>query len=302
MEEILKELGVDLAPEDHHHCTPNYLQTDCPKCSPGSKKYRLGIHRSGWRASCWVCGRLPLVEMLALLAPQSSLNDLQSMLKGIVGVYPSPDQNNRFEGQVIAKNRPLNTVKPIGCGQLLPIHKRFLERRHFDPPLLIRDWEIEGIGLSDKYSWRLFIPVLLDKKLVSWTTRSCNHDHAIRYRSAESHQESIPHKSLLYGEDRCGTTCIVVEGPLDVWTLGKGSTCTFGIAYTADQILRIARFPIRIICYDNEPQAQKQAVKLCNELSIFPGTTLNVVFETGKDPSRAKKQEVQEFTKRFMES
>jgi len=56
-------------------------------------------------------------------------------------------------------------------------------------------------------------------------------------------------------------------------------------------VAKLIEIPRRIVCYDNEPEAQKQAQKLCNELGGFGGETINVVLNS-KDPGEAKPAEL----------
>jgi hypothetical protein len=300
--ELLKQLDITIAPADHHHRTPSREQVECPYCSKDSGKFRMGIPIGGsYWCNCWVCGRKPLFATLKLLIPyHSRLNasNLADFLR--LGVNPSFDADWSNSGHKPGVNRPSKCQVPEGLSELLPVHRQFLKRRRFDPDEIIDKWSIQGIGLCSSLPWRLFLPIFLDKRLMSWTTRSLS-DKGLRYISAKPEQEIISHKSLIYGEDFCGNSIVIVEGPLDVWALGYGAGCTFGLSYTQEQLLRISKFARRVICFDAEPAAQRIAQKLCSELSVFPGETINVMMESGKDPSRASKRELTEFKKLFME-
>jgi hypothetical protein len=48
----------------------------------------------------------------------------------------------------------------------------------------------------------------------------------------------------------------------------------------------MARFPLRVVCFDNQPAAQRRAYHLCSSLSAFGGRTINIQFEA-KDPAEA---------------
>ena len=90
-----------------------------------------------------------------------------------------------------------------------------------------------------------------------------------------------------------------MEGPTDCWKIGAGAVCTFGLAWTPAQLARIASYPTRVICFDNEEEAQKQARVLCAELEPFPGRTINVCLEA-KDPGSAQKEEIQCLRKEYL--
>jgi DNA primase len=177
---------------------------------------------------------------------------------------------------------------------------RYLSKRGFDYKEIQWLWQIKGIGIAErKLMWRLFIPVLHNNEVVSWTTRSIRDNTKYKYISAGPEQELLPHKNILYGSDYARHTVIIVEGPLDVWRIGPGAVATFGTAFTKQQVLALLKYPRRVVCYDNEKEAQDQALKLCDALGVFGGETLNVTLES-KDPDEAKPKEIKRLRK-FLE-
>jgi DNA primase len=138
----------------------------------------------------------------------------------------------------------------------------------------------------------LFIPIILQGAEVSFTTRAI-HDNGLRYISAAESEEAVSHKEILYGEEHCAQTVVVVEGPLDVWAGGPGFACTFGTAFTPAQLLRISRYPRKILCYDSGDSAGELAVAgLAAALAVMPGTTEIVKLHTGKDAASADYDEI----------
>jgi hypothetical protein len=124
----------------------------------------------------------------------------------------------------------------------------------------------------------------------------------IPYISASKEQELQPIKTLLYGEQyrTFYDTIIVTEGVFDVFNIGIGAVATFGKLITASQLLRISKFARRVICFDNEPDTQEQAKRLCYELSLFPGETLNVCLDAD-DPGSACKKEIKRLRQLFLD-
>lgn len=281
VESLVRDLGIPAAPEGHHHKTPNRVQIDCPFCSPHSGKFRLGIHSFTLAVNCWVCGSHRLWETLAQ-ASGAAVRDVGAACVGLV----------RHEGVAEAPAAG-KLALPGRVGPLLPVHRKYLRKRGYDPDAVAAEWGVGGIGMAVKLAWRLFIPVHLEGRIVSWTTRSLSKT-GTRYSSAPPDKEEVPHKTLLYGGDKCGHAVIVCEGPLDAWKVGPGGIATFGVAYTPAQVIALSRFPVRYVCFDNEPDGRHAAAKLVEELLIFPGETYNVTLETGKDPSRASAAELEQ--------
>jgi DNA primase len=137
----------------------------------------------------------------------------------------------------------------------------------------------------------VFIPLFWRGKVVSWTTRSISPDASLRYVNAKPEQEAVSMKTLLYGEEHCNNAVIVHEGPTDAWRTGCGAVATMGATYTKAQILRLSKYPKRIICFDSESDAQKRALALCDTLKVFSGTTLRVVLDA-KDAGSATDKEI----------
>jgi hypothetical protein len=290
MKAVLTELNIQTAPEGHHHTTAGRINIDCPWCSSNTGKYRLGIYADGgWWCNCWTCGRHKLADTLAEAASlplPAVYAELGTLTKGTPRTAPS---------------RHGRLVLPGQRGKLLPAHRKYLGKRKFDPDELEEVWKFQGIGMATHLAWRLFIPIYLDGEIASWTTRAISDATKFPYLSAKPEQEKYPHKELLYGMDLCNHCIVINEGPLDAVAVGPGGVATCGTGYTTAQLLKMSRFPIRVVLFDSEPDAQRRAQKLCQELEVFDGASYNVQLQTGKDASRASKREIRELRKRFLE-
>jgi len=190
--------------------------------------------------------------------------------------------------------RPLGNLQlPDGLGLLRRTHIEYLRSRGFqNTDELVDTWKIQGIShRNPKLAWRIFIPIYADGEMISWTTRATSELNPLRYSTAKAEQEKINLKQVLYGGDLVNHTVIVVEGPLDAWKIGPGAVAIMGLQYTRSQLLQIARYPNRFVCLDSEPEAQKVALKLCNDLVVFGGTTTNIVLD-GNDPGSANDEEL----------
>jgi len=264
----------------HRHVRHGWIGVDCPWCGPGTNKYHLGIHEHTHAVVCWKCGHHALGEVVSLLC-RIPIAQAISLVRRIPRVRPSP-----FVEPTRGK---IKTPTPLLDLQVP--HRRYLEKRGFDPNELVSFWRLRALKIHDRLSWRIWIPVHFNGEVVSWTTRSISETTRQRYIHARPEQESLPIKTLLYGWDFVRASVIICEGPTDVWRIGPGAVATFGIATSLEQVRKLSSVPYRIVCFDNEPIAQKAADKLCDTLSNFPGTTLRVCLGS-KDPGQATQEEI----------
>jgi DNA primase len=163
-------------------------------------------------------------------------------------------------------------------------------------------WGVRGLGVAGRLSWRLFLPIHLNTEQVSWTTRSVGEvEPGKRYLTAGVKESRMNPKALLYGEDLARHAIVVVEGPLDAMRIGPGAVATLGLKVSRAQVLRMSKYPVRVVLFDSEPQAQRTARKLCRDLEVFPGATYRVEVESGKDPGECSQGEIDEIRKRFLD-
>lgn len=281
--DLLSEHNVPFKKEgEHEHVRQGWVGIDCHQCSRGWGHYRLGYNIAHGYCSCWVCGSIPLREVL---------QEILGVSHGKAGYYISQIVKRKVKQTEKVKGH----VKLPEAGELLDIQRDYLINRGFDPLEIESLWGVKGIGLHHRLAWRLLIPVTLNGKIVSWTSRSVDPNAKTRYITASPKEESYPIKSLLYGQDLVhGGTIVVVEGPTDAWKIGPGAVATMGAKVTQAQIKKIGNYPNRYICLDATNDAQRQARKLSRRLSLFPGQTKNIKLTSAKDPGDASPEEIKQ--------
>lgn len=278
-EHILTDYNVPYVTEGHHHARDGWINIDCPFCGKGTHSYHMGYNIAFGYANCWRCGTHPLVNVLHELTGLS-IGDCVKLLKQI----------KVHKAKVVEKHK--GVYKPPKLGGLKKAHIAYLHNRGYDHKKLVRLWNIDGISLSSKYAWRIFIPVLYHGKAVSWSTRSISKDKAVtRYLSAPLTEESMRRTDLLYGEDYAKNTIIICEGFFDVWSLGPGAVATMGVEYSTSQLMRMVNFKKRYVCFDSDEPGQDRAKKLCRTLSLYEGETHNILLDS-KDAGEASKKEI----------
>ncbi len=282
--DILRQLNIEFKPSGHHHCRPGWIQLDCPFCGKDTHNWHMGYSLAGHYLNCWRCGSHRPIETL-VEATGLSFNECRVLLDEVTLAVVKKE---KVKGKLIV---------PKGVGNLKLPHARYLIERGFLPGDIVKLWKIHGIVISANLFWRIYIPIIYHGQTVSWTTRSISNDkRTTRYISASLKEESRPRVELLYGEDFARQSIVVQEGPLDAWRIGPGAVATLGTGYSNAQLFRMAQYKKRVICFDNEKEAQARARKLCDDLSVYPGVTYNVQLDA-KDSAAASVKEVRRLRK-----
>ncbi len=286
LSDLLDALSIDYRDStESHHARMGWLVADCPTCSPRSQHFRCGIHTRSLGVHCFVCGKLKLSEVLSG-ASGRSLGDVLRLMS----------QLDRFNGKIEPEAFPAKAngkyTPPPGVGELLPVHRNYLSKRHLDPDYCVETWKVQGIGPEGSHKWRVFLPIHVKQKPVTWTSRSIG-SSPMRYLSASPEQQSVDLKHTVFGGDFVGNVVCVVEGPLDAMRIGRGAVALYGTGFSDHQVCLLSCYSKRVICFDPDGPGRIAAQRLENMLSVFAGETLNVELSTG-DPGDAEEWEIQE--------
>jgi len=253
-----------------------WVNIQCPFC--GDTGEHLGIAPNSLNFHCWRCGWHPTYDTLALV-----LNQPKKEIPRILQQY----------NLAIGKRSPKTERKvnihpfkmPLDTGALSLYHKMYLRKRNFSPRKLVKEWGIVGTGpvsFLDKinYSYRIIIPIYWDGQVVSFQGRDISDKSTLKYLACPPAREIISHKDIIYGRQeywentRIGIIC---EGVFDAWRLGPTACATFGMEFSLNQVMTIARSFDRIFTlYDNERQAKKQSKSLASKLKMLGKEVISV--------------------------
>ena len=287
--EILQAHGVPIAPAGHRNTREGWIGFDCPFCGPDTKKFLAAYNAATGGVNCWRCGRLRAGDILAEL--------LGLRLRDALGLLDDVPTE-----RVERKAHTGKLAIPPEVGPLQDAHRLYLAGRGFDPDQLTQLWGIRGLGpvpWRPQLQWRVFIPIHHQGETVSWTARAIG--DGSRYYSASDAEETMPHKSILYGADYARHAVIVVEGPTDAWAIGPGAVALCGIAYTPAQLTAISRYAVRGVCFDTSTAAQARARALCDALGALDGETIRLTLESGEDPADADRAEIAQIRREILD-
>lgn len=241
--------------------TSGWIGVHCVFCDGGD--YRLGFHLKSGAVSCWSCGKHSHTALIKAL-----LNCSVSKAIEIKKEYETNIRHyNEEESETLPTPHATVCSWPTGSGRLSPRAKEYLHGRNFDPEHLESVWNLKSTDAFGDYKFRIIAPIFVDGVMVSYQGRDFTGKSDLKYKACKAENEVMAHQTVCYGLDLVkGDTCIVVEGIADVWRLGPGAICCFGIDFTMAQVNMITeRFKTAYVLFDAEEQAQKQA----NDLAVL---------------------------------
>lgn len=280
---FLDDYGIEYVTSGHEHCTSTFpIQTNCPLA--GTTNYHLGLSPTG--SSCWKCGCGH--SIYALLEAWTALgsNDLKKLMskygKGQISLSKTVLRSDR------GKLLKLPLMKLAGN------HRKYLTKRGFNAEKLRLKYELRSIMPIGDYGSRIYIPVIVNGKTVSFTTRTIA-DTKPKYIHCPDHESIVPVKDCLYGIEYCKNSHVIMtEGVTDVWKIGDDSVALFGKTLSEKQLYTtIKKFTKIFIMLD--PDALPQAKKIHQKLSPYRKTL--IVSLKDKDPGDLTPEEINETLK-----
>lgn len=290
--DLLRELGIPFVEGGSHKSVRSgWLGVEtCPFCGHGD--YYAGIPADKFAFSCWACGSRPFTQAVLRLSPKRP-REVYDLLQESPGFREYEAERQSLKGKY---------ELPCTPDGLKWAHVEYLRSRKIDQVAAVKLWQVSGFGhLAGRYAWSLFLPVYHNGQAVSWTTRKIG-DAARRYDSAPKDKEALPIKSLLYGGDLVRNSCVVVEGPMDALRIGPGAVATFGAKVTPQQVAKIAKIPLRVVCFDSAGDAtgEREGQRLANELAPHDGRTILVELDA-KDAAESSDKEIRNLRKWFLD-
>lgn len=287
---LYQDYNVDFKTEGHKHCLPGWVNIPCPFCE-GNAGYHLGYHLETNHYVCWRCGFHRIEATISSILKLNFVETKKVVLRYGLSIF-SPQ---------IASIPLIKEVHrfPSGVVPLQDVHRRYLERRGFDPDLLERRWNLLGTGPVSllkhiNYKHRIMIPYFWNGEQVSFDSRDITNKSSSKYIACPKAFEKISHKEILYGnQERWNSRMgICVEGPTDVWRLGDQSFATSGIKYTPKQVRLIAKTFRRVaVMFDaGEPIAKEQGRLLTADLRFRGCDAFQVDIKSG-DPGSLPQDE-----------
>lgn len=290
---FFQQFGIDYRMEGHKHCRNGWVQIRCPFCF-GNEGWHLGyeFEKDWW--NCWRCGFHRTWDvLLALLGSRSLAKECLAKFRG----------RETFRQRKKAERKTAVLELPPGLQPLTKRARKYLEGRRFDPDLLEVVWRIQSTSNFGDLKYRIYAPIYLNHRLVSWQCRDVTGKSNLRYLGQSQDKEIVNNKDTLYGIDHViGQSCLIVEGITDVWRFGPGAVATFGIKYRQSQVIMLLnRFSTFHVLFDPaDPQAQIQANRLSRDLAAFGRSVKVWMPDTELDPGDMPQDDADAFMREIL--
>jgi hypothetical protein len=174
---------------------------------------------------------------------------------------------------------------------------RYLFNRNYDSNH-IHDYHLKFCPLGT-YSNRIIIPVFFEGRLVSYTGRDYTGNANLRYRNCPLNKSILSPKKVLYNWDNfveymkySGKKHVrLVEGPTDVWRIGRTSLGMMTNKLYTKQMSLLASLRLDSISLIFDPGSYGKGIRYSEELSpLVP--SIKVVQLVDRDPSQMTEAEI----------
>ena len=266
-----------------------WVNIQCVFCDDLSN--HLGIRLSDYRVHCWKCGGNTMANVI-MAVTACNYGEARRVLNTLAAGVDSPKIENTLS--VVSKVR----LPQVFTKQMPRLHRKYLRSRGFLVKKIVRKYNLLACHNIGTYKFRVVIPILMNNKIVSFTTRAVLDDMQPKYLHAKQSDSVIDPAHAVYNYDNLKKNhdAFLVEGPLDVWKLGNGAVSIFGVEHTIEQLKYLSRKRIRnlYVLFDADKAGVKAAKKLAPIMAPICKNVEILTLENRGDPGELSTKEVTE--------
>ena len=291
VEEYLDSRGISYDPPGSKNVGRNSIGIACPFCGDheDTGNNHLGIKLDTKQWNCWICGAGRGKGFLSLVVKLENCS--YSQAETILRPFTHSDR-----GLIEISNTELLSASQ-GAFQLpfevqnglLPLHKKYLKSRGFDPEYIFRKYHLRCVGnISKRWKFRLIAPVYFHHRMVSFVAADIMRTRKDKYKNCPIKESIIPVNHTIYNVDTAFNSILIVEGLTDVWNIGDGCGALYRKYATIQQLKILSSFDRVFIMLDAD--ALEASERLANDLAGFTDTEI-IELDSG-DPAEMKADDV----------
>lgn len=270
--------------------TKGWINVQCPFCDDQSN--HCGIRKRDLRVSCWKCGGHRFFNLITTMTG-ISYEEARSLRLSLTreGGETNPPFTADIGSASIVNLPPESTI------HFPKLHREYLRDRGFPPLKTIRKYKLRAVHTIGQYCFRIIIPVYMDRRLVSFTSRDVTDQQEPKYLHSSKQNSIIDPKNAIYNYDRIipNGDAIMVEGPADVWKMGDGCFSIFGVQHTEKQLIFLKRKNIRrmFLLLDNDKEGKRTAKRMARIMAPLVKVLEIVTLDHVGDPGELTLAEAQ---------
>lgn len=273
--------------ENGKNVSQGYVNIKCPFCDDTSN--HLGIRLTDLICNCWKCGPKSIMAVL-----QSILSMTYSDAKAMI---QSLDHRAIIKPKLISRPVSTQLKLPAEATKDFPTkHLQYLTDRGFDAKRTIVKYNLYANGFEGDYRFRIIIPISMDRKIVSFTSRDISGKSKIKYKTATAQESIIDPKQCIFNYDKIKPfqDAILVEGPFDVMKIGDGTFCFLGVKLTQERIQELFKKNINrlFLFYDNDKTGNNVIWRNKNILKKCAKKIIVLKLNNIKDPGELHQDEI----------
>ena len=271
-----------------------WIGMTCLWCDDQSN--HLGINLSTKKFKCWICGHKGVATRIVEQIDKVHSGKAEEIIKEF-------QQYSRFKAKPKEKIQWSQALPEESTVTLPEIHKDYLLSRNFNPIDIQKMYDIRACYNLGDYKFRIIIPVIMNHKIVGFTSRDITDKSSLRYKACENDRAVIPQDEWVYNLDSLIHTALILEGPFDVWRMGPGAICLFGIDYSLKQVRAIVSKGVYrvFILFDEERTAQKRANELGETLASIVSHVQILSGLEVKDPAKLSPKEAHDLKREIFD-
>lgn len=271
-----------------------YYRASCPECNDTRRRMWIG-YRFGefpWLVHCFNS------HCFSGANGRRRRRVLHELLTGSARPVALPYAPGQVDEYALASSTgPLPAV--AAPGRVVPLsdlHRdhhaiRYLIGRRLDPAELSDRYSVGYCQQSDNrfVEGRIIIPVIMNGVMVGWQGRWPDDLDWKKVSIPKSYNNPhMPRRRMFYGYDSAlhYRTIVIVEGPIDAWSVGGNALAVLGSTLAGPQREMLAKHwgqGAVVVMLDGEAVSERE--QMVEELEpIFPGRVLPIALPHGVDP------------------
>ena len=183
-----------------------WIGTRCLWCDDASN--HLGINLESKSINCFRCPAKGTAIKLILRIDRCSLKTVLETVKKYTNIRHYT-REKRHDTEHLPQRKTSVALPEMSKKELYPVHRRYLEKRGFEPEFIFNKYNLHCNGPVGIYKLRLIIPFHYKNRLVTFTSRDVTGKSNLAYKHHPESDSILSTKETIYNIDKIIIWCTV---------------------------------------------------------------------------------------------